>query len=332
MAKEPAKVCTIDAPCKINLHLSIGEKRPDGFHCLESLFASLALADTLRFECSGNDDECFLSMDWEGREESIPPEKNLVLKAVSLFRERTGCKNGLNIRLKKRIPAGAGLGGGSSDAASVLLALNLLSGASLSKEELMEMAAFLGSDVPFFLSGGVAFVSGRGEKIEPVLIEGNSLAGLYVVLVKPPFYSDTAFAYGVLDHARKGKDTEKRGKLAKETLIRSLEETPSAWPFYNDFLPVLTDSRFPNNKEYDSQAVVYRTILDALREYGASFTGLSGSGSCCFGIFNAMETAEKAVKALSCRESPPQSNFSGQGNFINLTFFLAHSAKPVLQY
>jgi 4-diphosphocytidyl-2-C-methyl-D-erythritol kinase len=348
VAKEPERVCIIEAPCKINLHLSVGEKRPDGFHNLESLFASLALSDTLTFECSGKDGACLLSLTWKRNGESISSEKNLVFKAVSLFRERTGYKSGLGIHLDKRIPIGAGLGGGSSDAASTLLALNLLSGASLSMEELTEMATLLGSDVPFFLTGGAAFVSGRGERIEPVGAQSifshgktprgsfpnrdTALAGLWVVLVKPPFPSDTEFAYRTLDEARAGKGAEKRERLSKEVLIRSLEEDPITWPFYNDFLPVFLDPRFCMNSGDNTQPAVYRAILETLREWGASFAGLSGAGSCCFGIFNARETAEMAAKFLSNQENRAASSTPGQGNFINLTFFLAHRANPVLQY
>ena len=139
MAKKPVRACVIEAPCKINIHLSIGEKSPDGFHSLESLFASLAFCDTLRFERSGKAGECLLAMNYEAPMDEIKRENNLVFKAVSLFRERAGFNEGLNIRVDKRIPAGAGLGGGSSDAASALLALNSLAGTALSMEELREM-------------------------------------------------------------------------------------------------------------------------------------------------------------------------------------------------
>ena len=318
MAKEPEKVCLIDAPCKINLHLGIGDRRPDGFHNLESLFACLALSDSLRFERAGNEGECLLSVDSEGSfaepggEGLISPENNLVYKAVSLFRERTGYADGLKVRLSKRIPVGAGLGGGSSDAASSLLAMNFLAGNPVSAEELREMAAVLGSDVPFFLSGGLAYVSGCGERIEPVVIPNAAFfEQLAVVLVKPPFSADTAAAYRRLDQARENgafaRASSGREMLPKETLIRCLAKDPITWHFYNDFLPV-------------DGAGVYETILGDLRKAGASFASLSGSGSCCFGIFTSKETAEKVAN-----------NLMGQRNFIKLTFFLAHKAKPVVK-
>ena len=328
------RTCTIEAPCKINLHLTIGDKRADGFHSLESLFAPLAFGDTIRFERTDKEGECHLSMNWEGPGEAILPEKNLVSRAVSLFRERTGYKKGLCICLEKRIPAGAGLGGGSSDAASTLLALNSLAGRPLSAEELSKTAALLGSDVPFFLAGGVAFVSGRGEIVEPVKFTPK----LWVVLVKPPFSSDTAYAYRLLDHARHGKTREKSGKeLSKEILFRVLEEDPGTWPFQNDFLPVLIGSTHSIGGEKKPNEAGYEDLLAVLRKEGASFAGLSGSGSCCFGIFNSKNTAERAEKKLAGAFLHPagcnvQENFSiEQANFIKMTFFLARRANPVLK-
>jgi len=325
----PPRICTIDAPCKINLHLSIGERRPDGFHSLESIFATLALSDTLRFECVGNGGESVLSINHEishepsGDDEAdgqiIPQEENLVLKAVSLFREWTGFSSALDIRLDKRIPVGAGLGGGSSDAASTLLALNLLAGQALPMEKLSEMAAILGSDVPFFLYQGAAFVSGRGERVEPV----RSPEGLWVILVKPPFFSDTTCAYGLLDEVREGRAAGNllADKLSKETLVWALENDPGTWPFYNDFLPVFLSFAPLRNDRRGANAGIYRAILEDLRKAGASFAGLSGAGSCCFGVFGTEEMAKIAEKELSRGK-----------NHINLTFFLAQKANAILEY
>jgi 4-diphosphocytidyl-2-C-methyl-D-erythritol kinase len=319
MEKRLAGICTIDAPCKINLHLGIGKKRPDGFHEISGIFASLALADTLRFECTGGEGESVLSVNCAPSIGVIKPENNLVLRALALFRERTGYKNALNIDLDKRIPVGAGLGGGSSDAASSLLALNLLAGEPLSGEELKSLAALLGSDVPFFLDngGGAAFVSGRGELVEPV----KAPAGLWVVLVKPPFSSDTASAYRLLDEARESAFLQNSSHKDTKALIRALEDDPGTWPFFNDFLPVFLDFAPSQNPQARANAGVYRSILDELRKAGASFAGLSGSGSCCFGVFSNEKMAEKTKKELS-----------GAKNDVKLTFFLARNAKPVLKW
>ena len=312
MAEKPGKIFPekvyIEAPCKINLHLRVGEKRPDGFHDIESLFASLAFCDALTFECGGEEGECILSTD-----SSLGSgEDNLVYKAASLFRARTGFTNALRIFLEKRIPIGAGLGGGSSDAASTLLAMNFLAGNPASMKELTEMAAVLGSDVPFFLAGGLAFVSGRGERIEPILLaESIFPRDLSVVLVKPPFSADTAEAYRLLDKSREetGPQESHSGgeELSKEAIIRFLGEDPGAWPFRNDFLSI-------------DNTGAYRAILESLRNAGASFAALSGSGSCCFGIFIGREMAEKVAKELYML-----------GNFVRLTFFLANRAKPVVK-
>ena len=327
MEKRQAAACTIKAPCKVNLHLSIGERRPDGFHELESLFAPLNFHDSLAFERGGKDGDCSLEMKWEAPPEVIQPvipaEKNLVSRAVSLFREETGFRSGLFVRLDKRVPVGAGLGGGSSDAASCLLALNALAGEALPVEELIKLAAVLGSDVPFFLNGGddtvcpsAAFVRGRGELVKPV----KTPQGLWVLLVKPGFSSDTAGAFQLLDEDRFHLSPEKTSLLAGEkppddVLIRALEGEPENWPFYNDFLPVFFASGDHQNADH------YRAILAALKDAGASFAGLSGAGSCCFGVFKARETAEKAEKKLRI-----------SGNFVKLTFFLAQKTIPVLEY
>jgi len=300
--------CTIEAPCKINLHLDIGKRRNDGFHSIESIFAALAFSDTLRLEFSGLDGEIRLFTNQEAHSEEIPKEQNLVFKAISLFREQTGFKKGLIARLDKRIPTGSGLGGGSSDAASTLLALNALSGAALPMRSLMEMAQVLGSDVPFFLTGGAAFVSGRGETVESVKPPGE----LRVVLVKPPFKSDTSCAYSLLDSLREQGIVEKKAGIPKETLLHALEGDSEKWPFFNDFLPVFLSDKHSENSG------LYREILESLRGLGASFAGLSGSGSCCFGVFRTKTDAEKAVEKL-------------RGNIAISTFFLAHKADPVLK-
>ena len=299
----------IQAPCKINLHLSIGGRRPDGFHSLESIFVPLGLSDTLRLERRGGGGEA-LSLCNESGGPDIPPEENLVLKALSLFREETGFDGGLCLHLQKRIPAGAGLGGGSSDAAAALTGLNLLAGRPLSPPRLAALAARLGSDVPFFLSGGAAFVAGRGEVVEPAACP----QGLPVLLVKPPFHSCTAAAYRLLDRFRDAALVKAGESPPKETLLRALASGAEKWPFFNDFLPAFL-------AEGGETAAAYRSVLGALKEAGALFSGLSGSGSCCFGIFPPGEIVERVEKALSDGKK-----------YVKSTFFLAQKANAVLEY
>jgi 4-diphosphocytidyl-2-C-methyl-D-erythritol kinase len=188
---------TIAAPGKINLHLRVKGIRSDGYHELESIFLALNFGDTLRFTLLDEPGAMDIRVPAGG---VLPPGENTVFKAAALFRAETGFNRGLRVDAEKRIPLGGGMGGGSSDAASTLLALNCLSGAGLSAARLGEMAGKLGSDVPFFLTGGAAWVSGRGERIQPLPVP----PGLRVALVNPGFSSGTAEAFRLLDAFRNG--------------------------------------------------------------------------------------------------------------------------------
>jgi 4-diphosphocytidyl-2-C-methyl-D-erythritol kinase len=289
---------TIEAPCKINLHLRVGDRRPDGYHDLESVFLALAFGDTLKLECAGDDGACVIEMS-PPLGEGLPPKKNLIYRAVTLFRGETGFRQGLRVYLEKRIPMGAGLGGGSSDAASVLMALDALAGTGLSCGVLERMALELGSDVPFFLHGGAAFVSGRGERIEPLVAP----EGLWVLLVYPGFPSNTGEAFRHLD---KDRPAARSASPGREALIRALAGPPGAWPYCNDFLPVFLAGG-------GREAAVYRSVLEDLAGLGADFCGLSGSGSVCFGVFVDRLAAERAEKTLSEQ---------GSGMWVRLTFSL----------
>jgi 4-diphosphocytidyl-2-C-methyl-D-erythritol kinase len=275
----------IKAPAKINLHLAVKGKRPDGFHDLESIFLALDWGDSLCFECGGAEAQCAIQTVWDIPVDQavIQPEENIVFKAVSLFRARSGFMRGLRIRLDKRIPLGAGLGGGSSDAAATLLALNRLSGAELPPVALRELAEDLGSDVPFFLGGKAAFVSGRGERIEQLVAP----EGLSVVLVYPGFASNTRAAFALLD----SDGHERCVSRPREELIRALGGSPADWPYHNDFLPVFLAAGME----------VYGDLLEELRRLGADFVALSGSGSTCFGVFSDEGAASRAVEALRAR-------------------------------
>jgi 4-diphosphocytidyl-2-C-methyl-D-erythritol kinase len=170
------------------------------------------------------------------------------------------------------------------------------------------MAGKLGGDVPFFLTGGAAWVSGRGELIQPLPLP----AGLSVVLVNPGFPSGTAEAFRLLDLSRGGAFPA-RGEVpgpAPELLVKALGKNPREWPFFNDFLPVLSAGT----------GRVYLDILARLRALGADFAGLSGAGSTCFGVFVDGGRAEKAAESLP-RDWP----------FIQVTFPLARSARRVLK-
>jgi 4-diphosphocytidyl-2-C-methyl-D-erythritol kinase len=176
-----------NAPAKVNLTLKVLGKREDGFHALESLMVPLDLADTLIFEPAG---EYCLECDSPG----VPvDETNLVTRAVRLFQEHTGCPCAWTVKLIKRVPHGAGLGGGSSDAATALLALNELEQAGLGTDALAAMSATIGSDIPFFLYQQPCMIEGRGEIVTP--LDRSDLRGIRILLLKPSFGVDTPDAY-----------------------------------------------------------------------------------------------------------------------------------------
>lgn len=173
------------APAKINLTLRVLGKREDGFHEIETLIVPLALADRLTIEAAA---EWSFYCD----DPTVPgDERNLVVRAARLFFAETGIDPAGRVRLMKAIPHGAGLGGGSSDAAATLRMLNQFHGVDVSREKLVRMAAELGSDVPVFLQEGAAWCRGRGEIVEPV----DFPATLPVLLLKPEFGVPTPWAY-----------------------------------------------------------------------------------------------------------------------------------------
>lgn len=178
----------VRCPAKLNLFLEVVRRRPDGFHELDTVMQAIDLFDDLAITPR---EEPMLSL--ECSDPSLPADgRNLVLRAAEALRARTGFRGGAHFALTKRIPPQAGLGGGSSDAAGALVGLNQAWGLGLSREELREVAAGVGSDVAFFLYGGTARCTGRGEVVEPV----PARAPCCFVLVCPPFGVSTAAAYG----------------------------------------------------------------------------------------------------------------------------------------
>ena len=179
---------------KVNLTLDVLGTRPDGYHAIESVMQSISLHDTITVEVGGAPGirvEC----DMPG----IPTdERNLAHKAAAMFFEDLCTTPKVDIRIEKRIPPEAGLGGGSSNAAAALRGLSDLLGLSVSHEELCDLAAQVGSDVPFFLTGGAAFVRGRGEDVQPL----PDIRPWWLVVVKPPFGVSTAWTYRRLDEMR----------------------------------------------------------------------------------------------------------------------------------
>ncbi|MGC9313235.1 MAG: 4-(cytidine 5'-diphospho)-2-C-methyl-D-erythritol kinase [Sediminispirochaetaceae bacterium] len=272
---------TMYAPAKINLHLDVLDRRDDGFHGLRSIFGMINLYDRLEIELSeGN--ECSIQ-GFEG----IEPEKNLIWQAHRLYTRETGVSVGCRVNCTKAIPERAGLGGGSSDCAAMLRALEILrcSGKEepADKEMLRTLAARLGSDVPFFLNGPAAYAEGRGELLQEI----SPVHEFPLILVKPQFDISTADAFRWLDQSG---SREKNSLTKREILEAYAEENPERWPFYNSFTPVLIE-RYPQLKE----------LLESLKSAGAAYCNVSGSGSSLYGLFNTEDFAKKTLITLKQR-------------------------------
>lgn len=196
LCRRTNSVWIAQAPAKVNLFLRVIARRPDGFHELETVMAKISLADELRFQ-SAADDQIRLTVRLAyprslGAMEIPASADNLVYRAAELLRQETGTRRGVEIALLKHVPAAAGLGGGSSDAAITLMALNQIWNLGLSTDDLCRLAAQLGSDVPFFIADDAcALCTGRGEKMEPIAIRQC----LHLVLAKPQSGLSTAAVY-----------------------------------------------------------------------------------------------------------------------------------------
>ena len=258
----------LSSPAKLNLSLAVVGRRADGYHDLVSLVSPLALADTLMAE-PGPDGTASLSCDDPTRPVDA---SNLVLRAERVFRTRTGWKGGVRFHLVKRIPRGAGLGGGSSNATMALRALDQLAGARLGDAVLAELAAELGSDCPLFLFSGPVVLRGRGERVQPVAPEvAARLAGRPVWLFKPAWGIETPWSFRRLAAWGLGAyadPEEAEGRLAAWC------SDPAA-PL--EALPGNTLERVAFGKYLALPALVAQ-----VREELGLAVRMSGSGSCCF--------------------------------------------------
>lgn len=187
----------LEAPAKINLYLEVGIKFRDGYHAVRTVMQTVDLCDQVEVELGGRGGGVRLEVEGEAPR----GEENLCHRAAAVFLEATGIRRSASIRLRKRIPVAAGLGGGSSDAAAVLRGLNFLAGEALGKRELMGLAASLGMDVPFFLVGGTAIGEGRGERVTPLAQAPPSP----VVLANPGVPLPTADVYRRYDEMGGGE-------------------------------------------------------------------------------------------------------------------------------
>ncbi len=267
----------LKAPAKLNLTLRVFPKRADGFHNIESIFQKIDLCDQLTVSVAEKPG-CRLTVDG-----MTLPEENTVTKAFSLFEERVKIGVGVNVQLKKIIPSGAGMGGGSSDAATMLQGLNALFDAKLGNEELLSMAEKIGSDVPFFLGGSCALVSGRGEIIKPV----TSRSDICFVAVCPEIHCSTKEAYALVDRWQENH-TDDASWLNFSELEKEYNQPVKSWRFFNSFTS-------PIFAEY---AQISQALSD-IRDYGADFAEMTGSGSTVFGVFESEKKAQQAYNKLS---------------------------------
>lgn len=258
---------------KINIGLRILRKRPDGYHDLETVFYEVEPFDEIVFSPSSKleltTDHPALSVD----------ETNLCLRAARLLQQEMNVTSGVRIHLKKRIPMGAGLGGGSSNAAAVLVGLSTFWNLTLSDEKLHHFAAQLGSDVPFFLRGKCAYATGRGEVLQPVELS----IPYWILVVTPPLHVSTAWAYQSLALQTACEPIQLHKRLADVLLNPALLSAE----ILNDFeRPVF--AAYPDIEKLKTH----------LKISGAVFALMSGSGSSVFGFFTSKEIALQAASAL----------------------------------
>ena len=266
---------TFNSYAKINIGLKILNKRNDGFHELETIFQQIDLKDDIEIKVVDNTIELTC-------EPVICPQdkRNLAYQAAQKLKDNIATKLGCKIHINKRIPVGAGLGGGSSNAAITLTALNQLWDAKLTRKELATLAADIGSDVPFFIYGGTAFGAGRGELITPI----THATDFFGVLVCPDFSISTKWAYQQLNF--------------------SLTKTRKKSNFHSIFQNFLNTGTWKKELVNDLESVVFEkypileNIISSLYEFGAFFSQMSGSGSSIFGLFSSLQEASLAREEL----------------------------------
>lgn len=279
--------CWVDAPAKVNLTLEVLGKRPDGFHDLRSLIVPVELCDRIELTAAESN-SLEVVPDGVGLADLCPPSRNLALRAAELLQRRHGVVAGAHIRIVKRIPIGAGLGGGSADAAGVLVGLNRLWRLGLARATLMEMGVELGCDVPAIVHGGAVCMEGKGERITPLRREGEASApGFTLVLANPRIAISTAEVYracpGVLTSGTNSYNlvysSVRRGDLAAAAagLFNGLEQ-----------------GVFARHPEVGQLAA-------CMRAAGACGVLMSGSGSTVFALVTDRDHGERVRQAIPSR-------------------------------
>ena len=262
----------IKSPAKVNLGLKVLNKRSDNFHNILSIFIELNLYDTLDFYPSQS-----LKILSTGHYLAPNGKNNIIYKAVNIFSKEFGVNVDYKILLNKSIPIGAGLGGGSSNAAKTLVALNQIFNYNISEDKLCKMGSKIGSDVPFFITGGIKKITGKGELIHQ--INYSVLNNKIFLLIFPNFSISTKWAYNkIKKHLEPKKIRHKFSPLTDKV----------NWAlFENDFEHIVCLT-YPEIR--DIKKMLYKT--------GALYSSLSGSGSTMFGIYNDMKLVNKAIKSF----------------------------------
>jgi 4-diphosphocytidyl-2-C-methyl-D-erythritol kinase len=260
-----------DSPAKLNLFLAVTNRRADGFHDLVSVAAPLAWGDTLTGKLTPD----FAGFTLECSDPAVPQdESNLVLKAANAFREATGWRAGAHFHLAKMVPMGAGLGGGSSNAAATLIWLNRAAGQPLSADGLAALAAQLGSDCPLFLHRRPVVMRGRGERIEPLPPAAAArLLSRRILVFKPGFGIGTPWAYARLAAQAPASYLPAAEAEARLAAWIADDGAPAEKLLFNSFERVAF-AKYP----------ALPVLLDALRGDFRLATGMSGSGSACFAL------------------------------------------------
>ena len=253
------------APAKINLSLNVLRRRDDGFHEIETFIAPISLADEIDINRQS------AQMDFTCDDPAVPQsDENLVVRAAKAFFEATSAQGGVNIHLKKRIPQGAGLGGGSSDAAATLLALNRLFETNLSRDDLAKIGSTVGSDVPFFVFESAAVCKGRGELVSPAKLAKR----LRLLLLKPGFGVASAWAYSRWQNSREVPGIAYQPQeFAGQSFVNDLEK-----PVFEKFVFLAE----------------LKTWLLKQPEAGAAL--MSGSGSTMFAVLRESANADLLAK------------------------------------
>jgi 4-diphosphocytidyl-2-C-methyl-D-erythritol kinase len=272
-----APALTLPAFAKINWSLRVIGRRPDGYHEIDTLLQTISLCDTIGITAT-EENRIVLSCD----DRSLPAdERNLVWRAAAALQVRCATKRGARIHLEKRIPVHAGLGGGSSDAAVALLGLTYLWNASINEDELLELAAGLGADVPFFLYGGTACGTGKGSDITPL----HDAVDKFLLVIKPNANISTSRAYEALNAAAL---TTSNAKTILSTSQRSsVPDILSSEALLNDFEAVVL--------QLEPEIERAKGVL---MKAGAQAALLAGSGAAVFGVFDNKDAQERAIQSI----------------------------------